>query len=57
MFGYCGGVEGKVKFGDFCFFVSIVFWDYGKWTEIRNGDGELILEWFLFCLTVLMVLD
>lgn len=46
MSGYCGGVKGKVDLGDMCFFESSAPWDYGKWDETRDPQGNLISEEF-----------
>lgn len=47
MSGYCGGVLSKVDLGDLCFFESAAPWDYGKWEETRDDQGQLISERFL----------
>jgi nucleoside phosphorylase len=41
MTGFCGGVEGKVAFGDVAVFRSSAAWDYGKWVEVGTGDARL----------------
>lgn len=57
MSGYCGGVKGKVALGDVCFFESTAPWDYGKWSETRDENGELLSEEFLSRPTALNVHD
>tara|TARA_R100001369_G_scaffold70024_2_gene97714 strand:+ start:1366 stop:2607 length:1242 start_codon:yes stop_codon:yes gene_type:complete len=46
MSGYCGGVKGQVQLGDLCFFESTAPWDYGKWSETRDENGNLVSEQF-----------
>ncbi len=46
MSGYCGGVASKVNLGDLCFFDSAAPWDYGKWEETRDKEGNLVSERF-----------
>ncbi|MCP5381354.1 MAG: hypothetical protein H6912_03215 [Kordiimonadaceae bacterium] len=40
MSGICGGVIDKVKLGDLIFFETSYAWDYGKWKEIKDIDGQ-----------------
>lgn len=46
MSGYCGGVKDEVELGDLCFFESTAPWDYGKWSETRDKDDNLVSEQF-----------
>lgn len=46
MSGYCGGVKQQVQLGDLCFFESTAPWDYGKWSETRDENGNLVSEQF-----------
>lgn len=39
MTGFCGGVAGKVSYGDLLVFTTSYAWDYGKWEEIDKGAG------------------
>jgi nucleoside phosphorylase len=40
MTGFCGGVGERTTFGDLLIFRSSYAWDYGKWVQVKDEDGQ-----------------
>lgn len=49
MSGFCGGIKAKkVNIGDLIVFESALDWDYGKWQEVGQTDGEQTVKETVF---------
>lgn len=41
MTGFCGGVKKRTEFGNLLIFRASYAWDYGKWEEEKDSNGDM----------------